>query len=57
MVNFLFNWVEWINVVGLGSNAILAATGGADYHIGDYATNDGVFLNPVKVLATDTTWT
>lgn len=48
--NFLFFWVEWINVAGLGTGAILPAASAADFHLGNYPTADGVFLNPASVL-------
>jgi hypothetical protein len=57
-VKFLFYWAEWISPTGLGSNAVLPVTSGANMHLGDYATADGVFFNPASIL-TDAggTWT
>lgn len=49
-VKFLFFWTEWLNTDGLTTDGRLPQTSGANYHIGSYPANDGVFLNPVKTI-------
>ena len=45
--NFVFQWMEWINVAGLGANAVLPPLDGGDFHLGAYpTTNNEVYLNP-----------
>jgi hypothetical protein len=56
-INFLFFWMEWLDITALETGAILAATGDANYQLGDYPITDGVFFNPLKsVTPTDTKW-
>jgi hypothetical protein len=51
-INFLFHWVEWINIAGLGSFGVLSSTEVADFYLGPYAVTDGVFLSPLKAKVT-----
>lgn len=56
-VNFSFQWIEWIDDAALGSGAVIAKDDAANYHIGAYDPTKGVFLNPMKTIATaDTNW-
>jgi hypothetical protein len=54
---FLFQWTEWLNATGLGTNAVLPAADSANYYLGAYAAADGTFLNPMIQMGTaDTAW-
>lgn len=56
-INFLFFWVEWLDVTKLPAGSILGATGAANYQIGDYAVTDGIFFNPLASMTpVDTAW-
>ena len=46
-------WVDWLTAAGLGTNGLLKSTAdAANYFIGQYATADGTFFNPITTLAT-----
>lgn len=49
-VKFLFYWAEWINVAGIGANGVISGDIKANYHIGNYLSSEGVFLNPAKTV-------
>jgi len=51
---FEVQWIEWITTAGLGTDGVLPTTSAANYFIGDYATADGVFLNPLTDQDSDT---
>lgn len=55
-VKVLVQWVEWLDSASLGTDAVLPTTSAANYHIGDYATADGVFINPLTDQDSDTKW-
>ena len=56
MNDFTIQYVEWITVAALGSNAVLAVAEGTPYYIGNYLVADGTFVNPLNVMTTpDTT--
>jgi len=40
--NFVIQWMEWITIAGLGSNAVLPSADGASFYIGAYSTANGV---------------
>ena len=48
--NFLLHWVEWIVPSGLGTGGVLPTASAANYFLGDYATADGVFINPATTV-------
>lgn len=48
-VNYLFNWIEWLNVTGLGTAGVLTGNIAGDFKIGNYPTSEAVVhLNPLK---------
>lgn len=52
------NWMEWSDVTGLGTNAVLGTVDGASYYIGAYAVPaNQVWLSPLTglTLISDTT--
>lgn len=57
-LGFFFNWIEWSDKTGLGSDATLPAADGASYYIGAYAVSGNeVYLNPMTGAFTgDATW-
>jgi hypothetical protein len=55
--NFIIQWVEWITVAGLGTDATLPIADAASFHLGAYAiTNGETYLNPLKSGVTDASW-
>lgn len=55
VVDYYLNWIEWVDDSSVGTNGkLLASETGSDVYIGDYATTDGVFLNPATTIASKT---
>lgn len=54
-VTALVQWVEWLDPTALATNEVLPTTSAASFYIGDYATADGVFFNPLTAQITSTT--
>jgi len=56
--NYLFHWVEFVSVAGLGTAGSLSGSIIGNFHLGTYATSEQiVYLNPGKIVnPTDTAW-
>lgn len=55
-VTALVQWVEWLATASLDTNAVLPAASAANYQIGNYATTEGVYFNPLTGQDSDTAW-
>lgn len=56
-VTALVQWVEWLDPTALATDEVLPTTSATPYFIGDYATADGVFFNPLAAQeSAETTW-
>jgi hypothetical protein len=56
-VTFFFQWIEWYDPAGLGSNALLPTSDGPNYQLGTYANTAGeVFFNPLVGDISDAKW-
>lgn len=56
-ITFFFQWVEWYDPAGLGSNALLSTSDGPNYQLGSYPNTAGeVFFNPLIGDITDAKW-